>query len=184
MDRDDADKHLEQIKNTFHSTPKTYKHIAKLFEFILYELDHIKDIEAAAPSVYASEANYDDYPDELPEVPDVEPEPEVSESCDYIDAATVPMVFALNGLAAPFRMDESKPAEESAGEVEKTPPVEKAIAGPAKPAAADNVIMRPPRPTRLRITGESDKAALHADGLKRVKEQLKMAKTQPKAEKA
>ena len=189
MDRKSADKHLEYIKNCNHNDIKMYKHLAKLLDFILYEIDKIREIETMAPSIYGSWAgdpNYNDYDEEAEashiELPEVEIE-EVSASVDYIDGATVPMVLAVNGLMAPFRMDESEPSEEKeTPEPPKEEPkkVEKNSGETRNANNSDGPISPTTKPKRLRIETEKDKGALHTEALKKVKAHLKSIKKKSK----
>ena len=125
MNRDDVSYNLEKIKKATVSSSRTFHHIAKVLEFVIYELDGLKAREAEAPSVYyesrdgEADFNYEDYPPEEEEdinesvdLTDVE----ISES--YIDDTNLPLVIAYDGLATPFRMDDEQHEEEGKGKEE------------------------------------------------------------------
>jgi hypothetical protein len=121
MERKDADYNLKKLKSFNHYSTEAYRHTAKVLEYILFELDELKNRDAEPPSVYGSyagEPNYNDYPSddntvEMPELPEMVDD-DIEQS--YIDDVNVPMVLASNAMLTPFH---ALPTESSAGEESK-----------------------------------------------------------------
>ena len=191
MNRNDADKHVDKLKGLGHLDVQAYKHIAKLFEYILYELDGIKDREAELPSVYGSwngEPLYKDYEDdrdddkeiELPEMVDLQVVEKVED--DTIDDRDVPMILAYESatsfreaVAVPEAVAVEKAPEPEVVEV-KTPEivhVEASGTVVGDEVDASGVKLDAVKPLRLKVVGEGEKKALHSSSLKRVKESLR-----------
>lgn len=193
MDRDDATKHLDHLRSVKYLSVKSYRHMCKLFEYLLYEIDALKDREAIAPSVYGSyadEPNYTEYEGwtaeaqpELPEVEIEEPDPVISESCEYVDATTVPLVMAYQASLIPFPEPTPEPEETRESEAPKEEPKADTNKQGDEAPSEQSSPPRKEKPKRLRFNVEKDKNDLHAQGLKRVKEALRRAKTEPEAKK-
>ena len=182
MNRKDADKHVDKLKGLGHLDVQAYKHIAKLFEYILYELDGIKDREAELPSVYGSwngEPLYKDYQDEREEDEEVILPDIVELMDDAVDDRDIPMVLSYES-ATPFREAHEAVAVEKAPEPEvvevKTPEivhVEASGTVVGDEVDASGVKLDTAKPLRLKVVGEGEKKALHSSSLKRVKESLR-----------
>lgn len=186
MDRKDAQKNLDKIKTFKHIDVRANKHICKILEYVLYELDKMKDRETEAPSIYypstADEPFYEDYPSE-PDInlPDIkEPEPE-----EYVDDRNIPLVLAYNASLAPFRNDEGEDGEEKeeetedkeddqeGGEVRKEEPRD---SGPSEVDGSNNSKPDISTPKKIKVIGEKDTNDLHKEGLKRMKDRLRSIK--------
>ena len=94
MNRIDCDRNLDKLKSYNHLTKDAYKHTAKVLEYLLYELDCIRDRANEPPSIYGSYVESEVEVDEV-EVDEVEikiDEPPV------FNKKAVPMVLAYTNI--------------------------------------------------------------------------------------
>lgn len=189
MNRATALHNLEKLKGYKHYNVEAYKHIAKVFEYLFYEIDRLNQIAVEAPSVYGSyveDPNYKDFSDgeddetvELPEVKDDDIE------ASYVEDTSIPLVLATNALLTPFQPLSSEPAKEEEAEAKpetaETTETNREAPGDSGGDAVTWTIskddIKPVKPKRLKIVGETDKTSLHSEGLKRVKENLRRKKS-------
>jgi hypothetical protein len=198
MDREDAVRSIQYLKTLKVTTPKAYKHMGKVLEYLLARIE-----EAPAPSVYyPSEQGVQDdwveeavveqtleYEDYSPPEPPPAVDPALDEGLEqsFVEDAYVPLVMGSVASLTPFPVaEEEQGGAAASGEPETPVPQDQEAASTGgglggEGGSGESGPETRTKPKRLKIVEPtSRKTSLHTDALKSMKAALRKSKTDAK----